>query len=196
MAANRAFTDLTGKQYGRLTVLKPIRNSQNRTAWRVRCVCGQEKIVTTGVLNNGNTRSCRCFQKEVATKVCRELGKSLIGTPVKHGHYINKVRSPEYQSWSAMHDRCENSNHQAYKHYGGRGIIICARWRESFENFLTDMGSRPEGKTLDRKDVNGNYEPLNCRWATPREQALNRRPFRAIANFPTADLLNELHRRD
>ena len=96
----------------------------------------------------------------------------------KHGHSPrNGKLSPTYRSWQSMKDRCQNSNCPAYKNYGGRGIAVCERWMD-FANFLEDMGTRPEGKTLDRIDNDGNYEPGNCRWATPKEQTQNRRPLK------------------
>lgn len=163
----------------------------------VQCDCGNQKIVTTGVLNNGSTRSCRCLQKEVASEVCTKLGESQKGIATKHGHYINNIRSAEYQSWSGMRDRCERAKHTAYKDYGGRGISICPQWRDEngFETFLRDMGPRPKGKTLDRIDVNGNYEPTNCKWSTYKEQAGNRREYKAIENFTDEVLITEMQRR-
>jgi hypothetical protein len=193
----KKLTSLLGRRFGRLLVIASVINAEGRTAWRTKCDCGNIKTATTGVLNNGSTQSCGCYSKEVAAEVCRELGKSQLGKPAKHGHYTNKHRSPEYQSWSAMRDRCERKTHSAYRHYGGRGITICPQWRDEygFETFLRDMSSRPQGMTLDRIDVNGNYEPGNCRWATPKTQALNRRAFRALANFSNEDILAEVQRR-
>ena len=89
-----------------------------------------------------------------------------------HGHCCGGRHSPTYTSWTAMRTRCQNRNYSNYAYYGGRGIKICARW-ESFENFLADMGERPEGMTLDRIDPDGDYIPSNCRWATAKEQRHN-----------------------
>jgi hypothetical protein len=92
----------------------------------------------------------------------------------KHGHR-NPVRTPTYVSWQHMKDRCYNEASEFFGQYGGRGIKVCHRWRTSFANFLADLGPRPEGTSLDRIDVHGDYQPENCRWATVTDQALNRR---------------------
>lgn len=99
-----------------------------------------------------------------------------LGIAKKHGHWNNGKASPEYSSWTCMKARCYYSKDKEYKNYGGRGIVVCARWRNSFENFLADMGLRPKGTTLDRKNGDGNYYKRNCRWSTPKIQAINRRP--------------------
>ncbi len=95
----------------------------------------------------------------------------------RHGHSINGKSSPTYQSWYNMKRRCQDSNHKYYKYYGGRGIKVCERWRD-FVNFLSDMGEKPEGLTLDRINNDGNYEPGNCRWATRKEQNQNQRDYK------------------
>lgn len=96
-------------------------------------------------------------------------------TKVRHGHTAYRTISPTYAAWTNMLRRCTNPAYMNYRYYGGRGITVCARWRR-FENFLADMGECPEGLTLDRMDSESNYEPSNCRWATRKEQAQNRRP--------------------
>lgn len=104
---------------------------------------------------------------------------SAIAASTRHGHIANtggrKSQSRTYSSWRAMKQRCNCPNKSGYPNYGGRGIAVCEAWAGSFSQFLADMGERPAGKTLDRINVNGNYEPDNCRWATPKEQRLNQR---------------------
>lgn len=168
--------ELTGQRFSRLLVLAFANYDKRRnTFWLCLCDCGKQITVRGTALKIGRVASCGCYAREVSSKI-----------HFKHGHRRRPdgKRSPTYRSYGAMKNRCYGETHPRYADYGGRGIQVCERWLESFENFLADMGERPTGKTLDRfPNKDGNYEPSNCRWATPKEQAANRRP-RSRAGTP------------
>jgi hypothetical protein len=152
--------DLTGQRFHRLTVLTQAPMIRGRyRAWHCRCVCGTEIVITTQGLRSGDTKSCGCLKRHVTSKIM-----------TTHGHTRNG-NSRTYDSWRAMRGRCLYRTNDFYHLYGGRGIKVCERWH-SFENFLADMGPRPDGTTLDRyPNTEGNYEPGNFRWATSNEQS-------------------------
>lgn len=152
-----------GDVFGRLTVKKRVPGGR-RPRYLCVCKCGQRKEIDGQSLRRGQTRSCGCLHRD-ASRTRRTHGESRArdGRP-----------TPTYKSWQGMRQRCENPKSEKYRLYGARGISVCERWRR-FENFLADMGERPEGTTLDRIDPDGNYTPTNCRWADATTQSRNRR---------------------
>lgn len=152
---------VAGTRFGRITIIAERATGSLRVLGR--CDCGAEKLFFLNNLRQGTTKSCGCLLRELIT--ARNL---------RHG----MTESPEFETWIGILQRCTNPNAAAYANYGGRGITVCERWRDSFENFYADMGPRPEGLSIDRIDNDGNYEPGNCHWATPMEQRHNQRPHR------------------
>jgi len=147
------FIDLTGQRFGRLVIVSRAKNSKSgRIRWNCVCDCGGTTIASGINLQSGNTKSCGCLRKEMRTA---------------HG----MTRTSTYKTWGSMIQRCANPNNA---NYGGRGITVCERWKK-FENFYEDMGKKPKGLSIERKDNSGNYCPKNCRWEAIKNQNRNKR---------------------
>lgn len=185
--------EILGYRFGRWTVLEYVAKGR----WRCQCDCGTVRVLAATILHRGISHSCGCLKRERAKANRRAF---------KHG----MCYSAEWRAWYSMIQRCYGPNHQAFARYGGRGISVCDTWRQSFTSFFADMGLRPSpDHSLDRIDNNGNYEPANCRWATRKQQAKNRRSnrryllhgewltvteIRLLTGLPKTTLLNRLNR--
>lgn len=164
LPSDKRFKNLTGKTFGKWSVLGfagRINNTSNYS-WYCRCACGRVKMVQAANLKSGGSTCCQH---------CK--------TPSRGATIHGGCHTREWNSWASMRLRCTYPKTNGYKNYGGRGITVCERWMNSFPNFLSDMGKAPSNNhSIDRIDVNGNYDPANCRWATAEEQIANRRDTR------------------
>jgi hypothetical protein len=175
------FRDLTGMEFGRLTVLYRAAASPTRRGayWTCRCNCGSETTIKGGALVTGNTKSCGCLGRE-----------NLAALPTLRSTHDGSS-DPEYWAWHAMKQRCEDRGHPSYENYGARGITVDPRWSASYEAFIADVGHRPSPQhSLDRINNNCGYEPGNVRWATKKEQQNNRRVSVSITHDGRTDSIS------
>lgn len=156
--------DLSGQRFGKLFVLERANEPGRRVRWLCKCDCGVIKEIGADSLVHGRSQSCGCGVAEATRR------RSL-----KHGASVGYKKNKTYKAWLHAKGRCFNPKNAKYPLYGGRGITMSEKWREDFAAFLADMGEAPENHSLDRIDVNGHYEPGNCRWATARQQGNNTR---------------------
>lgn len=172
--------DMTGLQFGNLSVVKYAGlNNRGEATWFCKCSCGNTTVVTGNKLRSGWTRSCGCLQQTQRKK----------GFNKRHGMTETKL----YVAWQNMKRRCNNPKDIMFKHYGGRGITVCDDWNSSFDSFLqwSNQSGYKEGLTIERINVNGNYEPSNCKWITKPDQYLNRTDSHRITAFGKTQTIKE-----
>lgn len=180
--------DYSGRRYGRLLVLSMVYEAGKDAKARCACDCGSEKTITAYNLKSGNTESCGCLARERTAELNRALQRGVVMGEANRTHGYS--RTPTYTSWCDAKKRCYSPQNKRFAEYGGRGIGMCNSWRTSFDSFLQDMGERPKGMTLERLDVDKGYEPGNCIWATPAQQAQNTR-----ANVATWESVRVMRKR-
>ena len=177
-----AAIDITGQRFGRLTAIKRTGTRSGHSLWLCECDCGNTVEVSANSLKRGRTRSCGCLSDEERAKRAKAAGKARGLQLRKHGGSGTRL----YNVWKSMRQRCGNPKDTSYKDYGGRGIGICEAWSDysAFRDWAMSHGYDPDASfgecTIDRIDVNGNYEPSNCQWVDEKAQANNRRPRKKV----------------
>ena len=166
-----------GSVFGRLTVVAREGSLNGKAAWRCTCTCSESTVVTGDDLRRGMVKSCGCYRKSGDYSTT-------------HGHHRGRA-SPTYASWQSMKNRCYDEKSISYKYCGAKGIRVCARWLESFENFLADMGVRPEGTSLDRERTLEDYSPENCRWVDRVGQMNNTTRNRIVTHHGVSKTLQQ-----
>lgn len=170
--------DMKGKRFGRLVVIEEAFKRKGKIYWKCLCECGQTTFVTTSNLRSGQIKSCGCLQRELAIK-----------TQLTHGQSKTKL----YKIWESMKRRCVSPKVERYSSYGGRGISVCEEWQrfEPFFEWAIENGYQ-DGLSIDRIDVDGNYEPVNCRWVTLKEQSNNKTNSRYVELYGEKKTISEI----